>query len=81
MPTEMREGECRKTSRGVTYCYISGVGVRFCPAGTETERECKEGIRATGDRRRGRWQRRRVGVELPAYMPKRRRHSSPEVEV
>jgi len=78
---EMREGECRKTKRGVVYCYIEGVGVRFCPTGTETASECASGIRVTGDRRRGRWERRRVGVELPAYMPKRRRRSSPELEI
>jgi len=63
---KMRPGECGRTRRGVLYCYIPE-GVRFCPRGSVNAETCR--VRISGDRRRGRWVRRRVGVELPAYMP------------
>jgi len=64
----LEKGECRRTRRGVTYCYIPELGVRFCPRGTTSVRDCR--VRVTGDRRRGRWAvtRRRLGVDMGAYI-------------
>ncbi|MFQ6042207.1 MAG: hypothetical protein ACE5PV_15230 [Candidatus Poribacteria bacterium] len=31
---KMRPGQCKKTRKGVRYCYLPGVGVRFVSGGT-----------------------------------------------
>jgi len=74
-PRRMSPRECGTTARGVTYCYIPELGVRFCPRGARTVEECR--VAVSGDRRRGRWERRRVGVDLGAYVPRRTRRSRP----
>ena len=61
-------GECRRTRRGVTYCRLR-IGTRFCPKGTTTAEECEAGIGISGDRRRGRFVRRRVAAPIEAYFP------------
>jgi len=57
----MKPGECRRTKAGVLYCYIPELGTRFCPVDTKTAEECRARLMITGDRRRGRFVRYRIG--------------------
>jgi len=67
LPRKIRPGECGRTTRGVLYCYLEGIGVRFCPRGARGASECQ--VQLSGNRRHGRWRRVRVGetAALPIF--------------